>query len=683
MTSRMHISPFTVREFGLIVLMWTVVFGLTLLAHKTTLSTGEMAVWPADAISLALMLGPMRRRPILAMIASRTAAQALTFYIHFPLIAGFATNAESIFGITIIYFCMRGIDYRKIYYSINLLLLFLISSASCIITAVMQSATLLAFTKLNFIEVTESCFAANFIAYVVLTPLILIIYDQMRHYKDFNLKSLRSLCLLIGFGVGAYFVAASSLPALFLIPLGLMVLAYTTNLGVVACGVLIAGLFVLISTVLGRGSIAHTTAAPSMHLLMLQFFLASITTFILPMAARMAEHKQLRESLIDARLEAEAANNAKSQFLATISHEIRTPLNGVLGMAQIMAMEVVDPVQKGRLKIIRRSGEVLLSILNDVLDLSKIEAGKLVIERIDFDLKEVLQATIHAYRPLAEEKGLIFLADYDGIDGLYRSDPTRIRQILTNLISNALKFTESGEIQISAKISAETLCLTVRDTGVGIAPDQLTKLFAKFTQADETTTRRFGGTGLGLSICRELSSLMGGAIDVQSQEGQGSTFIASIPIIRVGDLEPSETDETTTSDTFGAGVRILAAEDNRTNQLVMRTLLEMVGYEVSIAADGAEAVSLWEKEDWDVILMDVQMPVMDGPAATREIRAREAATGRRRTPIIALTANTMTHQVEGYRADGMDGHVSKPIDAETLFQAVIEATNQASSRQAA
>ena len=221
------------------------------------------------------------------------------------------------------------------------------------------------------------------------------------------------------------------------------------------------------------------------------------------------------------------------------------------------------------------------------------------------------------------------------------------------------------------------MCLAVKDTGIGIPEDRLSKLFAKFTQADETTTRRFGGTGLGLSICRDLASLMGGRIDVESQEGQGSTFTAVIPLVRIGDVEPVSLDETLTAEAFGAGVRVLAADDNATNQLVLRTLLEMVGYDVSIAGNGQEAVALWEGGDWDVILMDVQMPVMDGPTATHEIRLREAATGRRRTPIIALTANTMVHQIESYQAAGMDGHVAKPIDAETLFQAVMTATRPA------
>jgi signal transduction histidine kinase/CheY-like chemotaxis protein len=677
MGNRMKIEPLSLREAVLIPLIWVAIFGLTLLAEKTTLSTGEMAAWPADAITLACMLGPMRRRPILAMIVCRGADQALSAFVGFPFLDGLAINCESIAGISFLYLILRKIDHEKMYKSYNLILLFLLSSLICAITAPLQAITLGLAFKINYSVVTYSCFSANFIAYIALTPLILIIYGEFNKEVVINRKFIRNLCALIIYAICSYFISNSSIPLRFLVPIGLMALANVASLGAVACGVLLTGVFSLIATLSGQGVIAASAGTASAHLMMLQFYLAIITMAILPMAARMSEHKQLRESLIDARLDAEAANNAKSQFLATISHEIRTPLNGVLGMAQIMALGELDPIQKGRLKIIRRSGEMLLSILNDVLDLSKIEAGKLIVETIDFDLGEVLRVTTHAYSPLAADKGLILSQDLDEIHGVYRGDPTRVRQILTNLLSNALKFTEKGEIRVLATYTRETLRLTVKDTGIGIPPEKLDKLFSKFTQADETTTRRFGGTGLGLSICRDLAGLMGGKIEVESQEGQGSAFTASIPLVRVGDVQRAESDEAETSEAFGAGVKVLAAEDNQTNQLVLRTLLEMVGYDVSIAGDGAEAVSLWEGQEWDVILMDVQMPVMDGPGATRVIRQREAATGRRRTPIIALTANTMAHQVEGYRADGMDGHVAKPIDAETLFQAIIDATGTA------
>jgi signal transduction histidine kinase/ActR/RegA family two-component response regulator len=679
MISRTKIEPLSLREVVLIPIMGVAVFGLTLLAEKTTLSTGEMAVWPADAITLACMLGPMRTRPILAMIVCRCADQALSAFVGFPVLNGFALNSESIVGITFLYMVLRKIDHRKMYGSFNLILLFMTSSSVCAITAIVQAFTLELAFKIDFYRVIFSCFSANFVAYTSLTPLIIIIDDELNKKTTIGRNFYINFIALNFYAICSFVISKSSAPILFLVPLGLMALAYTASLGAVACGVLITGVFMLIATLSGHGAIAATHGTPSTHLLMLQFFLSIITMSILPMAARMSEHRQLRESLIAARLEAEAANSAKSQFLATISHEIRTPLNGVLGMAQIMALSELDPVQKGRLNIIRSSGEILLSILNDVLDLSKIEAGKLIVETIDFDLGDVLRATTHAYTPLAAEKGLLFSQDLDSIDGVYRGDPTRVRQILTNLISNALKFTEAGEIQVSAHVSGETLRLSVKDTGIGIAPEKLSTLFGKFTQADETTTRRFGGTGLGLSICRDLAELMGGRIDAESQEGQGSTFTASIPMIRVGDVAPAESDQAESPEAFGEGVRVLAAEDNQTNQLVLRTLLEMVGYEVAIASDGEEAVSLWEAGDWDLILMDVQMPVMDGPTAARAIRQREAATGRRRTPILALTANTMAHQVKGYGEDGMDGHVAKPIDAETLFQAILAALSKAAA----
>ncbi len=682
MINRTKIEPLSLREVVLIPFIWVATFGLTLLAEKTTLSTGEMAVWPADAITLACMLGPMRKRPILAMIVCRCADQALSAFVGFPVLNGLALNGESIVGITFLYLALKKIDHRKMYSSLNLVLIFIISSLVCAVTAIVQAFTLELEFKIDFYRVMYSCFSANFVGYIALAPLIIIINEETNKKNVIKIDLARNIFALTIYAICSFFIAKSPAPILFLVPLGLMALAYSASLGAVACGVLITGVFMLIATLSGRGAIAATQETASAHLLMLQFFLSIITISILPMAARMSEHKQLRESLIDARLEAEAANSAKSQFLATISHEIRTPLNGVLGMAQIMALGELDPVQKGRLNIIRSSGEILLSILNDVLDLSKIEAGKLIVETIDFDLGQMLRDTTRAYIPLAAEKGLGFTQDFESIDGVYQGDPIRVRQILTNLISNALKFTETGEIRVSAHFSGETCCLCVKDTGIGIAPEKLSKLFGKFTQADETTTRRFGGTGLGLSICRDLAELMGGRIDVESQEGQGSTFTALIPMVRVGDVQMAESDQAEAPEAFGEGLRVLAAEDNQTNQLVLRTLLEMVGYEVSIAGDGEEAVSLWEAGDWDVILMDVQMPVMDGPAAARAIRQREAATGRRRTPIIALTANTMAHQVKGYGEDGMDGHVAKPIDAETLFQAIIEATSPVASAKA-
>ena len=381
-----------------------------------------------------------------------------------------------------------------------------------------------------------------------------------------------------------------------------------------------------------------------------------------------------------ARSQADAASTAKSAFLATMSHEIRTPLNGVLGMAQAMASDGLDGAQRERLGIIQQSGEALLAILNDVLDLSKIEAGKLEIEQIPFQLSGVVGTACSAFVDLARSKGVTLSQDLGSAAACYLGDPTRVRQILYNLVSNAVKFTEDGQVRIEAAYDDGRIEIRVTDTGVGISAENLGKLFGKFDQLDSSTTRRFGGTGLGLSICHELAQLMGGEIAVTSYAGVGSTFTLRLPLERLGDEagETCEADEAHNQpDAAAGGLRVLAAEDNKVNQLVLTTLLGQVGVVPTIVDDGQAAVDAWSSADWDVILMDVQMPVLDGVAATRAIREAEAATGRRRTPIVALTANAMAHHVSQYLAAGMDTHVAKPIQALALYDALAWAADEA------
>jgi signal transduction histidine kinase/CheY-like chemotaxis protein len=378
--------------------------------------------------------------------------------------------------------------------------------------------------------------------------------------------------------------------------------------------------------------------------------------------------------------EADAANTAKSTFLATMSHEIRTPLNGVLGMTQAMAIGPLSDVQRERLAVIRSSGEALLAILNDVLDLSKIEAGKMELEAIAFDLEPTLQGVEAAFAPLAEAKGVAYRTSLaPEAAGAYRGDPTRLRQILFNLVSNAVKFTDQGLVEVRAEPASEGLRLIVSDTGPGIPADQCEALFSKFTQADASVTRRHGGTGLGLAICRELAELMGGRIEVASATGEGSRFTVTLPLPRLdAPAAPGRSADAVIEDALE--LRVLAAEDNAVNQLVLKTLLAQIGVEPMIVADGAEALAAWERGDWSMILMDVQMPVLDGLAATREIRRREAALGRARMPIIALTANAMAHQTAECLAAGMDRCVAKPIDAAALFAAIAEAAQTAEPR---
>ena len=382
-------------------------------------------------------------------------------------------------------------------------------------------------------------------------------------------------------------------------------------------------------------------------------------------------------ALQEAQFAMQAASLAKSEFLARMSHEIRTPLNGVLGMAQALsAAPDLKPSHRQSLSVIRQSGESLLTILNDVLDLSKVEAGRLELEAIDFDLEATVRGAQETFAPQAAAKGLAFRLHFDETAaGGYRGDPTRVRQILYNLLSNAVKFTGAGEVSLSVAAPTGALTLVVADNGIGIAPQDMDRLFHRFQQVDSSTTRRYGGSGLGLSICRELAELMGGSVTVESRPGAGSRFMVTLPLPRVV-LAPASP----AADTLDAGLadsevslRVLAAEDNPVNQLVLTTLLAQVGVAPDVVGDGEAAVAAWRTGSWDLILMDVQMPVMDGVEAVRRIRAAEAAEGRERTPILALTANAMAHQVADYLAAGFDGHVAKPIDAGRLYQAIAEA----------
>ena len=390
-----------------------------------------------------------------------------------------------------------------------------------------------------------------------------------------------------------------------------------------------------------------------------------------------ARHLQLSNAAAEAKMvrrqiEAQRGNDAKREFLATVSHEIRTPLNGVLGMAQAMASDALSPAQAERLEIVRRSGAALQALLNDVLDLSKIEAGKLELEICDFNLAETLVTAAEPFLALARGKGVELRLDVAAVDANFQGDPNRIRQIVTNLVSNAVKFTERGSVVITGRREADTVVIAVRDTGIGMSTETATRVFERFTQADASIAGRYGGTGLGLSICSELAALLDGSIKVESHPAQGSCFTLLIPLALAAPAQEGAHRVVAPPAAGLGGLRVLVAEDNPTNRLVLQHLLTCMGdIRVTMVDNGAAALEAYEREAWDLVLMDINMPILDGVSATAEIRCREAAHGRLRTPILALTANAMAHQVAEYLGVGLDGVVAKPVDAVALINEIM------------
>jgi signal transduction histidine kinase/ActR/RegA family two-component response regulator len=391
--------------------------------------------------------------------------------------------------------------------------------------------------------------------------------------------------------------------------------------------------------------------------------------FIVRLAGNIdAEGQALRKALDDA----EVAARAKSDFLTVIGHEIRTPLNGVLGMAQAMAFEPLASAQRERLDVIRDSGVALLSLIDDVLDFSRMEAGEIRIAAVEFDLRAVLIGIHAASASEAERKCLDFqLAIDPAVARRYRGDGPRVRQMICHLVANALKFTRAGSVRLQLDAQPGGVAVSVHDTGIGMDAEVVSRLFESFQPGDSAINRSHGGSGLGLALCHHLCTAMNGDITVASTRGRGSVFTVRLP------LSPAQASPETAALQRSGPLRILAAEDNPVNQQVLATLLAHLGLSPVIVADGAQALEAWRQADWDLILMDIQMPVMDGLSASREIRRRETETGRPRTPILALTANAMRDQVDAYHAAGIDAVVAKPISVCDLFGAIVAATDAA------